>query len=420
MTKNSLVLLFVICNLAVMAQDAVHYKMYGFVRTDYYADSREMYSSTQDLFSFYPMYKNINENGADLNALSVNGLASINSRIGLDFVVPTTFLGASKAVAKIEGDFAGTSSYNLLFRIRQAYSQIFWSHSDLLVGQTWHPLFVPSTMPQVVSLNTGALFQPFNRSPQVRYNYHFRDIQLSAAAIYQMIYSTQGPDESDNTKTTASSNYQRNAMVPDLFVSIEYKKSSWLVGLGLDYKSILPTRYITENSIVVRVNKKLLSTPAAMFYGVYAKNKWSVRSKVTYGQNLTEHSIIGGFAITPENKYVPFNSIASYLHLSYGKTHQIGLLLGYTEDLGASSTLTANSNFYGFGVANANITGKEKLIGNIFRITPTYTYTYENWKFGAELEYTNAGWGSRSTEGKILKLDRAENYRLYAILSYTF
>jgi hypothetical protein len=420
LTKKILVFFLTTCSFAAMAQDAVTSKLYGFVRTDYYADSREMYASTQDLFSFYPMYKDLNVNGVDLNALPVSGMTSINTRLGFDFSVPTTFLGANKAVAKIEGDFAGTSTYNVLLRIRQAYSQLFWSHSDLLIGQTWHPLFVLATMPQVVSLNTGALFQPFNRSPQIRYNYRFKDLQLSAAAVYQMMYSTQGPDETTYTKTVASNNMQRNSMMPDLFVGLEYKKNNWLVGLGGNYKSILPTRYITENGVVTSVNKKLLSTPAAMFYGVYTKEKLSVRAKVTYGQNLTEHSIIGGFAITPDNKYIPFNSMASYLHLNYGKAHQFGLLLGYTENMGASSILPANSNFYGFGVANANTTGKEKLIGNIYRITPTYTYLCKNWKFGVELEYTNAAWGTRSTEGQILHLDRVDNYRLYAILSYTF
>jgi len=410
--KKLLVALLLACNLSIFAQESNSYKLYGFARTDFFSDTRDMYTSVQDLFSFYPMYKDLNVDGEDLNALPSSSMMSITTRLGLDFSTPAAIWGAKTAVAKIETDFGGSPTYMLL-RIRQAYTQILWDHSDLLIGQTWHPLFVPATMPNVLSLNTGSPFQPFNRSPQIRFNYQKGKINLSAAAIYQMMYANQGPEG-------ASTSYQKNAIAPELYVSIEYKKNNSLVGLGADYKSIMPTRYKTDLNGVSHVNHDVLSTPALMVYGATTSGDLTVKAKILLGQNLTEHSIIGGYAITPKDEYIPYNSLTSFIHFNYGKAHQIGLLLGYTENLGPSRDLPVGSKFYGFGAANLN-TSNEKLIGNIFRVTPTYSFNTKNWRMGVELEYTNAGWGQRSQDnGKIMKLDRSDNYRIYAILMYKF
>lgn len=414
--KKVLVSLFALSSICSFSQEAKPYKLYGFARTDFFSDSRKMNASVQDLFAFYPMYKDLNVDGEDLNALPSSSMMSVASRIGLDISVPAGIFGAKTAFSKIETDFGGSPNYMLL-RIRQAYTQLLWEKSDLLIGQTWHPLFVPATMPNVLSLNTGSPFQPFNRSPQIRFNYKANQLKFTAAAIYQMMYSSQGPDG-------ASTSYQKNAILPELFVGLEYSKNNSFVGLGATYKSIMPNRYYTtkidELTSVKHVNHNTLNTPAMMVYGGTTQGKLTIKAKALVGQNLTEQSLIGGYAITPDNKYIPYNNLSSYVHFNYGKTHQLGLMLGYAANLGPAENLPAKSNFYGFGVANQN-TPNEKMIGNLFRVTPTYSYNIKNWRMGVELEYTNAAWGQRSADdGKILHLDRSDNYRIYAILMYTF
>jgi hypothetical protein len=405
--KKLLVAFLTICSLSMFAQEASTYKLYGFSRSDFYSDTRKMSANVLDLFSLYPMYKDINASGEDLNALSSAGLLSVTTRMGLDFSTPAGIFGAKTAVAKIETDFGGSPTYMLL-RIRQAYTQIIWEKSSLLVGQTWHPMFVNATQPNVLSLNTGSPFQPFNRSPQVRFDYQMNKLKLTAAAIYQMMYASQGPEGPTST-------YQKNAILPDLFVSLEYKKNNMLVGLGGDYKSILPTRYITDDNSIKHINHNTLRTPSIMVFGVLNSGKLTIKAKALFGQNLTEHNIIGGYSITPDNKYIPYNSFSSFIHFNYGTTHQFGLLAGFSANLGPSKTIPVGSNFYGLGVDGTN------MVGNIFRITPTYSYNIKNWRMGVELEYTNAGWGKRSLEnGKILNLSRSDNYRIYAILMYKF
>lgn len=396
----------------LLAQDKseTRYEMYGFVRTDFFADSRKMYNSVQDLFSFYPMYSVPGANGEDLNDVSSAGLSSITTRLGFNFYAPGLFKSKSKSV--IEIDFGGAPNYWLL-RLRQAFTQLSWKNSDLLVGQTWHPLFTRSMMPNMLSLNTGAPFQPFNRSPQIQYNNYLGKLKLTGAMVYQMMYTSSGPEGS-------SYYYQRNAIMPELFVSAEVNNSGLQLGVAVDYKSIMPERYITNNLGETAINKNLLSTPAGMIYGSYSKNLLAIKAKAIYGQNLTEHAVIGGYAITPEHDYIPFNTLTSFINVCYGKKHVAGLFAGYTSNLGPDKDLPANSKFYGFGVDKAN-TANEMIVSDIYRITPTYSYNLKNWKVGVELEYTNAWWGRRSSvNGSIDKTESTENYRVAALMMYSF
>lgn len=415
-----LLLFSTVLNLKSFAQDKITPKVDGFVRTDFVADSRRIKSSSLDLFSFYPMYKNLNSDGEDLNAIASSSMSSIVSRFGIELHTSSSIFGSKTTISRIETDFAGSPTYMLL-RIRQAYSQLFWEHSSLLIGQTWHPISTIGQHPSVLSLNTGAPFEPFNRSPQIRFEKQLNSTKLMAAAIYQMMYSSYGPDENSPNTVVASPNYQRNALLPDLYFSVEQKFKNTTLGIGFDYKSIMPTRYVYDNQIVPQkhINRKILSTPAVLLYGAYKKNLLTIKAKGLYGQNLAEHSLLGGYAITLNNDYLPYNTVSSYLNILYGKTHQAGLLLGYTENLGPNNTLPLFSKYYGFGIEQANTT-TERLVKNMYRFAPSYSYNYMNWNLGVEFEYTNAAWGHRAASGSIKFDERNANSRIYAIMVYNF
>lgn len=402
----------------VNAQNETTHKIYGFVRTDLAADFRKMYASSLDLFSFYPMYKNPNVNGQDLNQVSSLSLMSITSRFGFDLATPGGIFHTTKTSSKIETDFCGSPTYNLL-RIRQAYSQLFWNHSSLLIGQTWHPMSTIGCHPLVLSLNTGALFEPFNRSPQIRFEYEKNQFKATIAAIYQMQYTSVGPDETIPTKAVSSYSFQRNSLIPNMYIGGEYKDENLTMGLGLDWKSILPERYIT-NLFVKTINYKTLETTSAMLFAKYESSQMNVRFKTILGQNLSDHSMIGGYAITSNHEYIPFDTWANYLGVTYGKTVQGGLFLGYTENLGSHKKINHVNSFYGFGIDKANDPIDEKIVKSVFRITPTITYKYKQWVMGAELEHTVAEWGSRKQNGDIQSLENVSNNRINAILTFNF
>ena len=47
-----------------------------------------------------------------------------------------------------------------------------WKYSKLLIGQAWHPM--AADMPDIFSLEAGSPFGPFNRSPQVNFEWMTR------------------------------------------------------------------------------------------------------------------------------------------------------------------------------------------------------------------------------------------------------
>lgn len=163
---------------------------YGFVRTDFYLDTYKGNDVAYDNFYLVPYYTGVDANGKDLNKQTSANLTALASRLGLKVQGPE-LLGA-KTSAVFEFDFGGiTKTEPTLFRIRHANVVFDWEKSKLLVGQTWHPLFSGGVFPAVGAFNTGAPFQAFNRSPQIRYDYKLGKVSLGAAAVYESQYTSK-------------------------------------------------------------------------------------------------------------------------------------------------------------------------------------------------------------------------------------
>ena len=144
------------------------YKFYGQVRGDLFYNSRANAETVDGLFHLYPKDKNLDADGNDLNATANGSFYLLYSRLGVDVTGPN--IGKAATTAKLEADFRGSGSNWAVLRIRHAYVNLDWGKSAVLVGQTWHPLF-GDVSPQMLNLSPGAPFQPFNRSPQIRYRY---------------------------------------------------------------------------------------------------------------------------------------------------------------------------------------------------------------------------------------------------------
>ncbi|MDL2209079.1 hypothetical protein LJB97_05605, partial [Parabacteroides sp. OttesenSCG-928-O15] len=136
------------------------YKFYGFVRGDIFYNSRANVAPVDGNFYMYPLDIQKDANGEDLNATPNGSFYTFTTRLGIDLTGP--MLGKARTSAKIETDFGGFSSNTTMLRIRQAYVALDWDKSQLLIGQTWHPLS-GAVMPDVLNLSSGAPFNPFNR-----------------------------------------------------------------------------------------------------------------------------------------------------------------------------------------------------------------------------------------------------------------
>ena len=194
------------------------YKFYGFVRGDLFYNSRANMAPIDGNFYLYPLDKSFDADGKDLNATPNGSFYTFTSRLGLDVTGPD--IGKARSSAKIETDFGGFSGSNTMLRIRQAYVNLDWGKSAVLVGITWHPLF-GAVMPDVLNLSTGAPFQPFNRSPQIRYQYKANSrVQLTASVLWQLQYLSSGPKG-------MSEDYIKNSCIPEMFVGADFTPAVW-------------------------------------------------------------------------------------------------------------------------------------------------------------------------------------------------
>jgi len=142
---------------------------YGFIRNEFYLDTYKSIDAAHDQFYLVPLYVGKDANGEDINEQTSANLSAFTTRLGVKINGPEIF--GAKTSGNIEFDFGGIiKSEPTLLRIRHAYSAFSWEKSKLLVGQTWHPFWGGSIFPTIAGLNTGAPFQAFSRSPQVRYD----------------------------------------------------------------------------------------------------------------------------------------------------------------------------------------------------------------------------------------------------------
>ncbi len=409
---------FILCLLSIVcfnasAQDkAVKAEIYGFVRNYFTYDSRSCVQSNEGLFNMLPNDIKPGTNGEDLNAIPSVRFLSMTTRFGLNVTGPEIW--GAKSTAKIESDFCGASSgtaFNL--RIRQAYTKLAWEHSDLLVGQAWHPM-AGDLMPEVFSLATGAPFNPFNRSPQVRYNYTpVKGLSFTAAALYQYQYGSVGLDG----KT--SNTYSRYALVPELFVGVTAKGKHLTGMLGANASTIAPR--VTANDMLV--DERLVSY-SFMASGSLKVDDLSVRAKAVYGQNTSHMQQPTGFGIVETfdngvNNYENMQLGSAWITMMYGKKLRYGFFAGWMKNYGS-----AGEDFTSLVVRNN--TGLDQA----YRFSPIVTYKVENMQIGLEYEHTAAAYGEynlnmneypkKYTDGTVTDTQWVANNRICVMVKYDF
>lgn len=405
--------LLALCSMGSYAQDkAVKAEVYGFVRNYFTYDSRSCVQSNEGLFNMLPNDVNYGANGDDLNAIPSVRFLSMTTRFGINVSGPEIW--GARSSAKIESDFCGASSgtaFNL--RIRQAYTKLAWDNSDLLVGQAWHPM-AGDLMPEVFSLATGAPFNPFNRSPQVRYNYApVKGLSFTAAALYQFQYGSVGLDG----KT--SNVYSRNALVPELFVGMTAKGEHLTGGFGVNASTIAP-RVVADD---MRVDERLTSY-SAMVFGSLKVDDLSVRAKAVYGQNTSHMQQPTGFGVVEvlDNGVYNYESMqlgSAWITMMYGKKLRYGFFAGWMKNYGS-----AGDDFMNLVVRN------NRGMDQAYRFSPIVTYKVENMQIGLEYEHTATAYGDYAmdmndfpreiTNGTVTNTHWVANNRVCVMVKYDF
>ncbi len=389
-----------------------HFQFYGFIRNDFYYNSRQNEQSVDGVFNTHPKPIEMKD-GKDVNATPQAQLISVCTRLGVD-VTGINMLGAASS-AKVEADFAGFGSNFYVLRIRQAYAKLQWENAEILLGQTWHPM--SSIMPSVISLNTGAPFQPFNRSPQLRYTQKLgKQLYITAGAIYQMQYTSYGPGSpaAASYLNSASASYLKNAILPNFFIGLEQKNANWTNGVGFDIKTIKPDI------------AKITSTSASV-YSQYSNNKLQAKAKVVWGQNVSDHTMLSGYGASKigtdgkATEYTNFNIISSWVNVVYGTTWKVGIFGGISKNFGTDKNLVLNNDqdflVYGRGLYNFD---SQILLDCLYRVSPYVSYNLSKLSIGVEYNFTSASYGELLNNGKVTNPYTVNNHRILASVIYTF
>lgn len=403
--RKWIILLFCINLVAsIMAQQKnVSYKFSGFIRDDLFLNSRKNVEGVDGLFHLYPLNESLDAKGKDLNAVPNSSLSSITARLWLDVAGPD--VGTAKLAGKIEADFTGTAATPYLLYLRQAFLSLTWEGgSQLLVGQTWHPLF-GEVVPDVLDLTTGAPFNPFNRSPMLRYRYTTKGLSLTAAAVYQTTSLSAGP----NGK---SEEYLKNGLVPELFAGINYQSKGFLGGVGAELLSLKPRTQAAVNGQPEKVDERL-TTASFVAQAQYKSGAFFIAAKSFLAQNLGHTTLLGGYglaSINGQQTYTAQRHSTSWLDITYGAKWRGGLFLGYSKNLGTDKPLASNV-FYGNGFD----------IDQLANGSLSFSYNLPHWKAGIEYSATTAWYGDVDLRnGKVSNTTPITGHRILGILMYMF
>ena len=391
------------------AQEKPSIKLYGFVRNYACFDTRESMTSNSEQFYYMPKDEAFDANGDDINAQPNMMLLSITTRLGANITGPE-FLGA-KTSAKIEADFAGFGTSNTVLRIRQAYAKMDWEKNSVLLGQAWHPM-MGDMMPDVFSLETGAPFTPFSRTPQLRYDYKNKGFTLTATALYQFQYTSYGPDGS-------SFNYARNAIVPELYFQAMYKNGGFQIGAGVDLLTIKPRQKFEHNGATYKCKEDPVVSVSPTVFASYKNGNWGVKGRFTYAQNAAHLSMISGYGVTNidangEQEYGTLNSVGGWVDVTYKQPLKKGFLTfccfaGYTKNLGCQDDIVGSISMRG-----------EKNMDNMWRVAPSLLYTHNAMSFGIEYNPTTVAYGTADSRYKVKDTHNVTNHRICAMMKYNF
>ena len=408
---------------AAFAQEEkpAHFKLYGFIRNYLTADSRAVNGGTEDLYFYMPKghdYKNANS--GDLRFDANDGFnwrfVSLTTRLGLD--VSAYKWGSMGISGKVEADFYYLSGSVPTLRLRQAFMKLNWDNCPvaLTIGQSWHPM--AADMPHMNNLETGAPFNPFNRSPQLTADVKLNDkLTLTASLLYLNHYLPTGPG---NVK---SKDYYKYGL-PEAYVGVTYKSGKFVGKAGLDMVNMRPYRTIADWRVqdggapTIEV-KSLLHTFSPFVFVQYTNGMFQLRAKSILAQSGEHMNLLSGYGVHSFNSdgtidYTPMQDWASFVSFQYGKKFQVMGMLGYMKQLGTTKDLA--------GEIWIN-TAADTRIQQAFRATPTVAWNLGKFTVSLEYNLTAAEFGSDSRNARGMYTGDKEwilNHRFICMTKFNF
>lgn len=375
----------------------------GFVKSDFFHDSRQTVSIREGHFLLYPAAEELDADGEDINAGANFNFLSIQTRLTGTITAPDAFGAKVKGV--LEADFFGNENAAFVdangFRLRHAYAQLSWSRTQLLFGQYWHPMFIPACFSEVISFNTGAPVQPFSRNPQVRLTRQLGRIALIGALTAQRDFTSPG-----------GSNVLRNAGRPEFHLQLQFQtppkagRSSFLAGIGAGAKSIRPLLF-SESTAGKFVTDESVPSYALTAFVKLSAPAFTLKLQGVGGSNLYDLLMLGGYGVhevvdaaTNRVSYTALRTMAVWGEImTPGKKVQLGLWGGYTRNLGADRSIAYYSDRPGGTLA----TVRGANIKSVLRVSPRVVLPAGKFSLAFEGEYTRADYADRDENGVLYR-----------------
>ena len=387
MKKTLVIAALLLCGTAFAQEETPSkFKLYGFIRNYLTADSRAVSAGTEDLYFYMPKAVDMKD-GFDANAGFNWRFVSLTTRLGLD--VSGYKWGTMGISGKVEADFYNLSGSVPILRLRQAFIKLNWDNSPLAltIGQSWHPM--AADMPHMNNLETGAPFNPFNRSPQLTADVKLNDkLTLTASLLYLNHYLPTGP-------TGKSKDYYKYGL-PEAYVGITFKTASFVGKAGVDIVNMRPYRTIADWRVqdggahTIEV-KSLLTTFSPFVFLQYTNGMFQLRAKSILAQAGEHMNLLSGYGVHSFNNdgtisYTPMQDWASFVSFQYGKKFQVMGMLGYMKQLGTTQDLCDNQVWMN--------TAADVHIQQAFRATPTVAWNLGKFTVSLEYNITAAQFGS--------------------------
>ncbi|MCS7204574.1 MAG: hypothetical protein NZ853_02640 [Leptospiraceae bacterium] len=342
--KKLLGLAFAIAAIPLYSQEE-GIKWGGYVKVDWFQDSRAVVASRDDMYIFYPAPRRqvteapavitdpqakelyILSNNQDLNAVPQAHITTVQSRVNLTATGPTAF--GAKTSGFIEIDFFGTANHEAwMTRLRHAHITLDWGATKLNAGMNWHPLFVAGYNPDTVQFSPSP-FHVLNRSPLVRLTQDLGGgLNLHLFAVYRAYHSEfaapatsiPGADGTITQTCTVTgapgatcsvspipvylTRPKRFASRPDIDIQLEYKSDLFSGGITLDFNEIrlYPTVVSYDGvtrDVQIGNNKNKVNGFTWQIFGRInfdKENNGQIRFAYLNGENTSHLLMIGGYA----------------------------------------------------------------------------------------------------------------------------
>ena len=389
-----------------LAQEETSATLYGYAKGEFAFDSRQVIAAREgnyiDLAS-----PNVTGN----NVANFNGWG-VESRLGVKVAGPEFF--GMKSEALIEAHFFGSSDALInTLALRHAYVKLSSDKVEWLVGQYWHPMFVTNVSPGTYNFNAGSPFQPFNRSPQIRFSTK-GNARFTLAAI----------TERDFASVVYGGGNAAKSGLPAFHAQLQFGSDEKFVGgFGANVK-------FTRNT---GADHKTAhgKTLAAFNFLAYAKAQftenfaWKIYGN--FGQNPSELLQLGSVAYSELDLLKDNLKNSTTLSLwtefagKFSDSFEWGVFGGYSQDFGFNennflATYKTNSKYAGTATAGL-------IPGSTWRVSPRMGWKSGNTKLGLEFDYTSTTYGNFDNKGKIEKLAKnatGDNLRVSLSLTQTF